>query len=205
LVSGSVAIVGVLALQGAFERHVHALERCGVRAVEVRTSAQLGAIDGLVLPGGESTTMIRLLTSFDLVEPLGKLLADGLPIFGTCAGMILLAASVSDGHPDQLSFDAIDLDVRRNGYGRQIDSFEVDLDIATLGPPSMRAVFIRAPVVERVGPAVEILATVPIPGGGGEPVLCRQGPILVSSFHPELTGDDRLHRLFVASLDRSDR
>jgi 5'-phosphate synthase pdxT subunit len=189
--------VGVLALQGAFARHVSALERCGVEAVEVRRPEQLTGLHGVVLPGGESTTMIKLLNSFELVEPLAKRLADGLPVFGTCAGMILLAANVSDGHPDQLSFGAIDLDVRRNGYGRQIDSFEADLIVDGLGGPPMTAVFIRAPVVERVGEGVEVLASVE-----GVPVVCRQGQVLVSSFHPELTDDDRLHQAFVRSLDR---
>jgi 5'-phosphate synthase pdxT subunit len=192
-----VLTVGVLALQGAFQRHIAALERCGATATEVRTPAQLDGIDGLVIPGGESTTMIKLLVGFDLAEPMGKLLADGLPALGTCAGMILLAASVSDGHPDQLCFGAIDLAVRRNGYGRQINSFEADLDVAELGPPPMRAVFIRAPVVERAGEGVEVLAVV-----DDQPVLCRQGPVVVSSFHPELTDDDRLHRLFLESLPR---
>jgi 5'-phosphate synthase pdxT subunit len=189
--------VGVLALQGAFARHVSALERCGVEAVEVRRPEQLTGLHGVVLPGGESTTMIKLLNSFELVEPLAKRLADGLPVFGTCAGMILLAANVSDGHPDQLSFGAIDLDVRRNGYGRQIDSFEADLIVDGLGGPPMTAVFIRAPVVERVGEGVEVLASVE-----GVPVVCRQGQVLVSSVHPELTDDDRLHQAFVRSLDR---
>ena len=146
------------------------------------------------MPGGESTTMLKLMETFDLLEPVGKLLADGLPTFGTCAGMILLAGRVADGHPDQHCFGAIDLDVRRNGYGRQVDSFEADVSVDGLEGPAMRAVFIRAPVVERVGPDVEVLATV-----DGDPVVCRQGPVLTSSFHPELTGDDRLHRLFLDS------
>ncbi len=188
--------IGVLALQGAFARHVEALHRLGAEAVEVRQPAHLDGVDGLVVPGGESTTMIKLMEAFDLVEPIAKLLADGIPVFGTCAGMILLASDVLDGHPDQLRFGAIDLDVRRNGYGRQIDSFEAPLDVDDLDGPPLTGVFIRAPVVERVGPDVEVLASV-----DGSPVLCRQGPVLVSSFHPELTGDDRLHRLFLASVD----
>jgi pyridoxal 5'-phosphate synthase pdxT subunit len=187
--------VGVLALQGAFARHVEALSRCGVDPLEVRRPEQLAEVDALVMPGGESTTMVKLLTAFDLVEPLAKKLADGMPVFGTCAGMILLASRVLDGHQDQLCFGAIDLDVRRNGYGRQVDSFEADLDIAALGAPPLRAVFIRAPVVDRVGPGVEVLAEI-----DGVPVLCREGPIMVSSFHPELTGDDRLHQLFLRAL-----
>ena len=188
-------MVGVLAVQGAFARHVEALRRLGLDPVEIRRPEQLDTIDALVMPGGESTTMIKLLTGFDLVEPMAKRLADGMPVFGTCAGMILLAVNVLDGHPDQLSFGAIDVDVRRNGYGRQINSFEADLDIAAVGAPPVRAVFIRAPVVVRAGPSVEVLAE-----ADGVPVLCRQGPIMVSSFHPELTHDDRLHQLFVRSL-----
>ncbi len=190
-----VPAVGVLALQGAFARHVEALRRLGHDPVEIRRPEQLADIDALVMPGGESTTMIKLLTGFDLVEPLGKRLADGMPVFGTCAGMILLAANVLDGHPDQLCFGAIDVDVRRNGYGRQVDSFEADLHIAAVGEPPVRAVFIRAPVVVRAGDSVEVLAE-----NDGVPVLCRQGPIMVSSFHPELTDDDRLHQLFIGSL-----
>lgn len=138
--------------------------------------------------------MVKLLETFELDEPLAKLLAAGMPTFGTCAGMILLASSISDGRPDQRCFDAIDIDVRRNGYGRQINSFEADLDVDILGRPSLRAVFIRAPLVERAGAEVEVLARYE-----GVPVLCRQDHVLVSSFHPELTDDDRLHRYF---LDR---
>lgn len=185
----------MLALQGAFARHVEALRRCGADAVEVRTAEQLARCRALVLPGGESTTMLKLLGTFELVEPLRAMLAAGVPTFGTCAGMILLARSVSDGQPDQLSFDAIDLDVRRNGYGRQIDSFEADLDVKVIGEPPLRAVFIRAPLVERAGPDVDVLAE-----HEGIPVLCRQGPVMVSSFHPELVDDDRLHRYFLDEL-----
>ncbi len=195
----STPTIGVLALQGAFARHVAALERCGAKAFEVRTADELARCQALVLPGGESTTMLKLLTTFELVEPLRAMLDDGLPTFGTCAGMILLARDVSDGRDDQISFGAIDIAVRRNGYGRQVDSFEGDLAVAAVGDPPLRAVFIRAPVVEKVGAEVEVLAT----GGPVDrdplPVLCRQGPVLVSSFHPELVDDDRLHRYF---LDR---
>lgn len=189
------APVGVLALQGAFAKHVEALERCGATAVEVRTAEELKSCGALVIPGGESTTIIKLLQTFELDEPLAKRLADGMAVFGTCAGMILLARSVSDGHPDQLSFDAIDIDVRRNGYGRQINSFEADLSIDGLDGPPLTAAFIRAPVVERTGPEVEILAE-----HEGAAVLCRQGNVLVSSFHPELTADDRLHQYFLDHL-----
>ena len=194
-------MIGVLALQGAFARHVEALARCGADPFEVRTAEQLDRCDALVIPGGESTTMLNLLSTFELVEPLAKLLADGLPTFGTCAGMILLAHSVSDGRDDQISFDAIDIDVRRNGYGRQVDSFEADLAVDAIGPPDLRAVFIRAPVVERAGEAVEVLA-VEDRGDAPVPVLCRQGPVLVSSFHPELVDDDRLHHYFIDRVAR---
>lgn len=187
--------VGVLALQGAFARHVEALERCGADAFEVRTADELSRCQALIIPGGESTTMVKLLATFELAEPLAKLLNDGLPTFGTCAGMILLARSVSDGRPDQVSFDAIDIDVRRNGYGRQINSFEADLEIEAIEGPPLRAAFIRAPVVERVGDSVDVLAR-----HDQIPVLCREGSVLVSSFHPELTDDDRLHRLFLAEV-----
>lgn len=184
--------VGVLALQGAFARHRLVVERCGAEAVEVRSERELLACDALIMPGGESTTMSKLLRSFELVEPIDKMVDEGMPVFGTCAGMILLAAEVADGRSDQISFGAIDVAVRRNGYGRQIDSFEADIDIDTLGPDPFRAVFIRAPVVESAGPDVEVLAR-----WDDRPVLCRQDNVVVSSFHPELTDDDRLHRLFL--------
>ena len=187
--------VGVLALQGAFARHVESLRRCGADAFEVRKLDELERCRALVIPGGESTTMLKLMRSFDLVEPMRAVLARGVPVFGTCAGMILLADGVSDGRPDQISFEAIDIDVRRNGYGRQIDSFEADLPVAALGADPFRAVFIRAPVVERVGAGVEILAR-----HEEQAVLCRQGSVLVSSFHPELTADDRLHHYFLSEV-----
>jgi 5'-phosphate synthase pdxT subunit len=188
--------IGVLALQGASAAHADALRRLGVEAVEVRTPAQLAGVDGVVLPGGESTTISFLLDSNELRQPLAGLLDAGLPAFGTCAGMILLAAEVLDGRPDQRSFGRIDLAVRRNAFGRQLDSFEADLDVTGLDEP-FHAVFIRAPGVERAGDGVEVLAEV-----DGHPVLCRQGAIMVSSFHPELTDDLRLHQLFLESFDR---
>ena len=188
--------VGVLALQGAFARHVSALQSCGVEASEVRTAQQLAAVDALVIPGGESTTISKLLVSQGLDGPLAERLDGGMPAFGTCAGMILLATEILDGRPDQLSFGCIDLSVRRNGYGRQIASFETDLEISCLDGAEVeapfRAVFIRAPKVERVGADVEVLASV-----DGDPVLCRSGSVLVASFHPELTDDVRLHQLFI--------
>ena len=184
-------VVGVLALQGAFAAHERALAQVGVATRQVRVPAQLDGLDGLVMPGGESTTMSRLLHTSGLFDPLQAALRDGLPVLGTCAGMILLATTVLDGRPDQRSFAVIDIAVRRNGYGRQIDSFETELDVAGEDRP-FHAVFIRAPKVESIGPAVEVLAE-----HEGVPVLAREGAALVASFHPELTDDARLHRLFV--------
>ncbi len=188
--------VGILALQGAVREHAAALEGLGVEASEVRTPAQLEAVDMLVLPGGESTTMALLIRSSGLLDPLRHRLQDGMPAFGTCAGMILLAADVLDGRSDQYSFGVIDIDVRRNAFGRQVDSFETDLDVEGLSDP-FHAVFIRAPVVERVGPGVEVLATMTGADGAERPVLCRQGSVLVAAFHPELSGDARLHEEFL--------
>jgi 5'-phosphate synthase pdxT subunit len=187
-------VVGVLALQGAFAAHARTLAEHGARTREVRTPADLAAVDALVMPGGESTTMSRLLTTSGLFDPLGERLAAGMPVFGTCAGMILLAAEVADGRPDQRSFAVIDIAVRRNGYGRQVDSFEADLDVKGLDEP-FHAVFIRAPVVERAGPSVDVLAE-----HGGAIVLARSGAVFVSSFHPELTADGRLHALFLQEV-----
>lgn len=191
-------VVGVLALQGAFARHVSALEQIStserpIDAREIRTPEQLADVDALVLPGGESTTISKLLVTSGLREPLGQRLAEGLPVFGTCAGMILLSDEILDPRSDQFSFEQIDLSVRRNGYGRQIASFEVDLPVDGLDE-AFRAVFIRAPIAERVGDKVEVLASV-----DGTPVLMRQNNVLVASFHPELTPDARLHELFVTS------
>ena len=188
--------IGVLALQGAVDLHVHALERLGVETVEVRRTEDLARVDGLVLPGGESSTISKLLVINELFEPLAQRLNDGMPAFGTCAGMIMLASEILDGHDDQLSFGAIDISVRRNAFGRQIDSFETDLSVIGLPESPVHAVFIRAPVVERVGPEVEILAAVE----EGQPVACRQGNVLVTSFHPELSPDLRLHELFIEGM-----
>jgi 5'-phosphate synthase pdxT subunit len=183
------AKVGVLALQGAVREHASALAELGAHPVEVRSPEDLSGVDALVLPGGESTTMSLLLESTGLFEPIAERLADGMPAFGTCAGMILLASDVLDGRPDQRFFGAIDLTVRRNAFGRQVDSFETTLDVD--GAP-FDAVFIRAPFVEHVGDDVEVLASV-----DGHPVLCRSGAVLVSAFHPELSDDLRVHRLFL--------
>ena len=182
---------GVLALQGAFRAHADRLRGLGEAVVEVRTSDQLDTVDALVMPGGESTTMSNLLVSAGLAEGIDERLAAGMPVFGTCAGMILLAEKVLDGRADQRHFGALDIVVRRNGYGRQLDSFETDLDIAGFDAP-FHGVFIRAPRIESVGPGVEVLAR-----HDAEPVLVRHGTVLAASFHPELTGDDRLHAAFV--------
>jgi len=191
---GSGLTVGVLALQGAFEVHKQRLEQLGATAPMVRTSADLVGLDAIVLPGGESTTMSHLLTTSGLFDDLEGRLLDGLAVFGTCAGMILCATDVLDARPDQRGFDLIDVTVRRNGYGRQLDSFEADLSVVGLAD-DFHAVFIRAPLVERVGPDVEVLAC-----HDGVPVLVRSGRCTVSAFHPELTDDARLHRLFLHSL-----
>jgi pyridoxal 5'-phosphate synthase pdxT subunit len=192
--------VGVLALQGATARHAGSLARLGVDSTPVRTRSQLAGVDGLILPGGESTTMSMLLESAGLTEPLAERLAEGMPVFGTCAGLILLASEIRDGRDDQRSFGAISLVARRNGYGRQVESFEVDLPVPALaasgrGDEPFHAVFIRAPVVERVDAGVEVLAR-----ADDEPVLCRQGPVLVAAFHPELSDDTRIHDYFVTEV-----
>ena len=184
--------VGVLSLQGASHRHVEVLAALGAHPVEVRVPEDLGGIEGLILPGGESTTMSRLLDLSGLFDPVAERLVDGMPVFGTCAGMILLAEEILDGRADQGSFGVLDVAVRRNGFGRQVDSFEAEVAVPLLAGGGFPAVFIRAPVIERVGDGVEVLATV-----AGRPVLCRQGPILAAAFHPELSDDLRLHQLFL--------
>jgi len=194
-------LVGVLALQGDVREHLEALEVSGARAVTVRRAAELDAVDGLVIPGGESTTMSHLLTVLDLFEPLAARLAAGLPAYGSCAGMIMLASTILDTRPDAKHLDALDITVRRNAFGRQVESFETDLDIAgiTDGPDAapMRAVFIRAPWVESVSPHVQVLARVPDGPAQGRIVAVRQGAVLATSFHPEVTGDRRVHAYFV--------
>lgn len=201
--SNSQSLIGVVALQGAAAEHVAAFRRVGARAVEVRVPADLDGVDAVALPGGESTTMSHLLRTSGLFDALSARLADGMPAFGTCAGMILLAAEVLDGRPDQRCFGAIDISVRRNAFGRQVASFEASLATQGLDKP-FHAVFIRAPWVERSGDGVEVLAEIrPTANSTGRdvrapvPVLCRSGPILVSSFHPELTADDRIHQIFL--------
>jgi len=201
-------LIGILALQGDFREHALAVSECGATPRLVRRNDDLEGICGLVLPGGESTTLGMLLDSSDLREPLGKLLQSGLPVFGTCAGMILLSSAVTDGRPDQKTFGALDIDVKRNGFGRQLQSFECDLEVKGLETP-LPAVFIRAPMVQRVGNDVEVLATVVtadpsnLTGDVSTPVLVRQGASMAAAFHPELTGDRRLHRMFVESIEHS--
>ena len=187
--------VGVLALQGAFAAHARCLRELGAEPTEVRSPEALADVDALVLPGGESTTMSMLLESAGLFDPLAARLAAGMPTLGTCAGMILLGAEILDGRPDQRSFGAVDISVRRNAFGRQIDSFEADLPLADLDDRPFRAIFIRAPFVERAGPDVQVLATV-----DGHPVLCRQGHVTVAAFHPELSDDLRLHDHFLRGI-----
>ena len=187
-------VVGVLALQGAFGLHAVALTDLGARPVEVRTPGDLARVQALVMPGGESTTMSMLLESSGLFDAIAERLDDGMPVFGTCAGMILLASDVIDGRSDQRSFGVVDLAVRRNGYGRQVDSFEANLDVVGFDSP-FPAVFIRAPVVESAGPEVTVLAR-----HEGRPVLAQQGRVTVAAFHPELAGDSRLHARFLQEV-----
>ena len=191
--------VGILALQGDVREHSRTLSSLGCEVVKVRSVEELDSVDGLVLPGGESTTIAHLLASSGLVDALGLKLKEEMPVFGTCAGLILLSSQILDGRSDQWSYGALDVAVRRNGYGRQIASFEVPLDVKGIG--TVPGVFIRAPKMERVGPEVEILATYDQGNGEGpHPVFVRQGHVFGASFHPELTSDDRVHRLFLNSL-----
>ena len=186
--------VGVLALQGGFAAHASILQSLGARVAEVRTAAQLASVDALVMPGGESTAMSMLLERSGLLEPLSERLDAGMAVLGTCAGMILLAAEVVDGRADQHILGLVDITVRRNAYGTQIESFSADIGVDGLESP-FHAVFIRAPAVERVGPGVDVLAR-----HDQRPVLCRSGRATVAAFHPELSGDDRLHARFLADL-----
>ena len=189
--------IGVLALQGDVREHLRALEACGVRAVPVRRPGELDDVDGLIIPGGESTTMSKLAVEFGMADPVRKRIAEGMPAYGSCAGMIMLAEEVLDGRPDQQSFAGIEMTVRRNAFGRQVDSFEASVPIDGVDGPPFHAVFIRAPWVERVGPGVEVLGTVADGPAAGRIVAVRQGQLLATAFHPELTGDLRVHQLFV--------
>jgi 5'-phosphate synthase pdxT subunit len=197
-------VVGVLAVQGDVREHVAALTACGATAVPVRRPTELEHVDALVLPGGESTTMDKLVRAFDLDGPLRERIKRGMPVYGSCAGMIMLADRIVGGTADQQTLGGMDVTVRRNAFGRQVESFEVDLDTAGLGEgPPLHAVFIRAPWVEETGPGVEVLATVVGGPAAGRIVAVRQGALLATSFHPELTGDLRVHRLFLDIVKES--
>jgi 5'-phosphate synthase pdxT subunit len=189
-------LVGVLALQGAFAAHIDRLDAIGVESREIRRPEHLEGVDGVVLPGGESTAMSNLLKSSGLLENLGEKLRSGMPVFGTCAGMILLAEDILDGRDDQISFGILPMSVRRNGYGRQIDSFECDLTVSGVDT-EFHAVFIRAPKIERLDTSIEVLAS-----HGGVPVLVRKGSALAASFHPELSADTRIHSGFVEMIEK---
>lgn len=190
----------MLALQGDVREHLAALTAAGAEAATVRRREELSAVDALVIPGGESTTMSRLLVVFDLLDPLRERLRAGMPAYGSCAGMILLASEILDTRPDAQCLSGLDITVRRNAFGRQVDSFEESLDFAAIDGAPVRAVFIRAPWVERVGGGVEVLATVPAGPDAGRVVAVRQGAVLATSFHPEVTGDRRVHEMFVGMV-----
>ena len=187
--------IGVLALQGDVAEHIASLGDCGVIASGVRSKQEIQSIDALVIPGGESTTIAKLARAFGVFDLIKSRIASGMPTYGSCAGMILIADQILDGGADQEGFGGIDAQVRRNAFGRQVDSFETDLTFAGISGAAFRAVFIRAPWVESVGTQVEVLASL-----NGHPVAIRQGHLLATSFHPELTGDNRIHRFFVDQL-----
>lgn len=189
--------VGVLALQGDVREHIASLLACGVEAVAVRRSIEIEKIDALVLPGGESTTIAQLAEVFGVYQLIKDRIAGGMPVYGSCAGMILLAQEILDAKVGQKSFGGLDITVRRNAFGRQVDSFESDIDFADGSNDPIRAVFIRAPWVEKVGDSIEILATV-----NSHPVAVRSQTALATSFHPELTGDNRIHRYFIEQVAR---
>ena len=189
--------IGVLALQGDVREHLRALDETGVLTTPVGSTADLARVDALVIPGGESTTMSKLAISDGLLEPLREARRGGMPMYGSCAGMIMLADHVEDARHDQETIGGIDMTVRRNAFGRQVDSFEADIPVPGLGDTPFRAVFIRAPWVESVGPDVEVIARVSRGGDDGTIVAVRQGPLMATAFHPELTGDVRVHEMFV--------
>jgi pyridoxal 5'-phosphate synthase pdxT subunit len=191
--------VGVFALQGDVREHLAVLESLGARALGVRRVSELEQCDALVIPGGESTTMFKLARTFDLFEPIRQRIKEGLPVLGTCAGMIMLAERVVDGTPDQETLGGLDITVRRNAFGRQVDSFEGEVDFAGLDEP-VHAIFIRAPWVEQTGPEVEVLARIDHGPAAGRIVAVRQGPLMATSFHPEVGGDVRIHRLFLQQV-----
>lgn len=195
--------IGVLALQGDVREHRRIVTGMGATATNVRAPDELAAVDGLIIPGGESTTMWRLARTFDLLEPIRQRIKEGMPAYGSCAGMIMLADDIEGGVDGQETIGGLDVTVRRNAFGRQVDSFEADVDFPAVGAPRVHAVFIRAPWVERVGDGVEILARVASGPAEGRIVAVRQGPLLATSFHPELIADERVHALFVDIVKRS--
>lgn len=190
--------VGVLALQGDVREHVRVLTDLGADVVAVRRTDELADVDGLVIPGGESSVIDKLARTFGMRHPIREAIADGMPVYGTCAGLILLADRIADGAPGQQTFGGLDVTVRRNAFGSQVDSFEVDLDVPAVGAPPVHAAFIRAPLVEEIGPGVEALATL----DDGRIVAVRQGALLGTSFHPEVTGEHRFHALLLDLVDR---
>ena len=194
--------IGVLALQGDVREHIQSLSDCGVDALAVKTKSEIENISALVIPGGESTTIAKLARSFDLFDLIKDRIKGGMPTYGSCAGMILLSDVVEDAIIGQESFGGIDMVVKRNAFGRQVDSFETDLKFKGITDPPVRAVFIRAPWVESVGENVEVLAEIPDSVGQRHPVAVRQGHLLATSFHPELTGDNRVHKFFVENICR---
>lgn len=199
-------VVGVLALQGDVREHIAALHASGAAAIAVRRAEELDRLDGIVIPGGESTTMSKLLGVFGLFEPLRARLLDGLPAYGSCAGMIMLSSRILDTRPDARHLDVLDITVRRNAFGRQVESFESDIEFLGItdvpGARAMRGVFIRAPWVEEAGTGVRVLARVPAGPAAGRIVAVEQGNVIATSFHPEVTGDRRVHEYFVAKLRR---
>jgi 5'-phosphate synthase pdxT subunit len=196
--------IGVLALQGDVREHLRALESSGACAAPIRRPDELAAVDGLVIPGGESTVMSKLAINFELMEPIRKRIAADMPVYGSCAGMIMLAGRILGGRPDQESFGGIDMTVRRNAFGRQVESFEGPVDISDISGGPFDAVFIRAPWVEQVGEDVQVMGRVTAGPAAGRIVAVRQGNLLATAFHPELTGDLRVHRYFVEMVRRTD-
>jgi len=186
--------IGVLALQGDFREHIKAVEECGHRAIEVRRVAELDSVEALILPGGESTAIALLAKNYDLIDPIRTRITSGMPTYGSCAGMILLADRIVDGVKDQITLGGIDMTVRRNAFGRQVDSFESDLSFAG---HLLHAIFIRAPWVEEIGSSVEVISAVTTPDGQSHPVAVRQNHLMATSFHPELTHDLAVHRYFI--------
>jgi len=187
--------VGVLALQGDFREHLAALAECGVSAHPVKTAEELNAIDALIIPGGESTTISKLAKSFELFDLIRKRIADGMPTYGSCAGMIMVSKTIKDPASNQESFGGIDVEIERNAFGRQVDSFEEDIDFKGISGPKFRAVFIRAPWVAKLGKGVEVLSEI-----DGHAVAIQQGKVLATAFHPELTSDNRIHRYFIEKI-----